>query len=146
MKAKRVLEATPKTYVVVFSAGDEAIEGLQGFARSEGLSAASLKGIGAFADARLGFFDWEAKRYEPVVVSEQVEVLSLIGDVALGEDGVPQLHAHFVLGCRDGRAVGGHLLAATVRPTLEIVLTEAPAQLRKRGDPETGLALIDLGR
>jgi uncharacterized protein len=145
VKAKRVLEATPLTYVMVFSAGDEAVAGLEGFARSERLSAASLTGIGAFSQARIGFFDWESKSYQPTEISEQVEVLSLVGDVALGEGDEPQLHAHVVLGCRDGRALGGHLLAATVRPTLEIVLTEAPARLSKRSDPESGLALIDLG-
>jgi uncharacterized protein len=49
-----------------------------------------------------------------------------------------------VLGKRDGSAVGGHLLRTTVRPTLEVILTETPVVLRRRSDPESGLALIDL--
>jgi predicted DNA-binding protein with PD1-like motif len=71
-----------------------------------------------------------------------VEVASLIGDVALSPDGKPALHAHVVLGRRNGSALAGHLGRAHVRPTLEVILTESPAHLRKRLDPESGLALI----
>jgi len=48
-----------------------------------------------------------------------------------------------VLAKPDASAHGGHLIAAHVRPTLEIVLTENPRHLRRRLDPESGLALID---
>jgi predicted DNA-binding protein with PD1-like motif len=76
-------------------------------------------------------------------LDEQVELLSLIGDVALeGDD--PQVHAHLVVGRRDGAAHGGHLPSATVRPTCEIVVTENPQHLQKQIDPESGLALIRL--
>ena len=73
---------------------------------------------------------------------EQVEVASLIGDVALGPDGKQALHIHLVLGRRDGTALAGHLAKAHVRPTLEVIVTEAPAHLRKVYDPQTGLTLI----
>jgi len=68
-------------------------------------------------------------------------VLSLLGDIALA-DGKPKLHAHVVLGKRDGSAHGGHLLEAHVRPTLEVILTESPSHLERVHDPETGLPLI----
>ena len=41
---------------------------------------------------------------------------------------------------------GGHLIAGHVRPTLELVVDEVPAHLRRRYDPESGLALINLDR
>jgi uncharacterized protein len=75
---------------------------------------------------------------------EQVEVLSLVGDVAL-KDGAPQVHAHVVVGKSDGTAHGGHILQAHVWPTLEVVLTESPKHLRRKTDAETGLAVIDVG-
>jgi len=127
--------------VLVFETGDEAVEGLTSFAREQRLSAAQLTGIGAFSDVVLGYFDWTKKDYERIPLREQVEVLSLIGDVALDGD-EPAVHAHVVVGCPDGSARGGHLLSGQVRPTLEVVLSEAPAHLRKRYDPESGLALI----
>jgi predicted DNA-binding protein with PD1-like motif len=71
-----------------------------------------------------------------------VEVLSLVGDIALDSQ-QPRVHAHVVVGKADGTAHGGHLLEAHVWPTLEVVLTKTPDTLRKRFDPETGLTLID---
>ncbi|HKP17048.1 MAG TPA: PPC domain-containing DNA-binding protein [Gaiellaceae bacterium] len=131
-------------WVLVLDKGDEPVEELERFAREHGVTAASFTGIGAFDDVVLGYFDRERKEYAEIAVTEQVEVLSLAGDVALA-DGEAKVHAHVVLGKRDGTAHGGHLLRARVWPTLEVVLAESPAELRKSHDPETGLALIDLG-
>ncbi len=142
MKSKLVNDGPQKTYVLVLDKGDEAVGSIEGFARGNGILAAQLTAIGAFSDAVLGFFDWEKKEYRKIPVREQVEVVSLIGDVALGPDGKPALHPHVVVSRSDGMAMGGHLLEAHVRPTLEVVLTESPRHLRKRKDEESGLALI----
>jgi predicted DNA-binding protein with PD1-like motif len=146
VQSKLIHEADgQKTYAIILSAGDEVVSCLNAFAAEAGLSAASLKAIGAFERAELAFLNWETKAYAPIPVNEQVEVASLIGDVALGPDGKPALHLHAVLGRADGSALAGHLKSGVVRPTLEIILTESPAHLRKREDPESGLALIALG-
>jgi predicted DNA-binding protein with PD1-like motif len=99
--------------------------------------------MGALSDAVLGYFDWQQKDYKRIPIDEQVEVLNLTGNIALA-DGEPKLHPHIVLGKADGTACGGHLLEAHVRPTLEVIITESPAHLQRRSDPETGLALIRL--
>src|SRR6516165_5537631 len=141
MKFKKINES-PKTFVTVFESGDELAVGLLQFAKEQKLSAASFKAIGALSSVRLGWFSWETKRYEPsVTLDEQVELLSLLGDVAL-KDGQPVVHAHAVVGRKDGTAHGGHLLEAHVRPTCEVVLTESPAHLQKFIDPESGIAVI----
>lgn len=134
-----------RTFVAVFDSGDEVVENLKKLAREERLSAAGLTGIGAFQDVTLGYFDLERREYLRIPVAEQVEVLSLAGNIALAE-GEPKIHAHVVVGCRDGSARGGHLLEAHVRPTLELVITEAAAHLRRTIDQATGLPLIDLRR
>lgn len=120
------------------------MECLNAFARAERLSAASFKAIGAFERSELAYFDWETKQYSPIRFNEQVEVAAFTGDIALDPDGAPAVHVHTVLGLRDGSARAGHLRLGLVRPTLEIILTEAPRHLRKRIDPQSGLALIDL--
>jgi len=136
------IEDSPKMFIVVFQTGDELADGLLQFAKKQRLSAASFKAIGAFSSVRLGWFNWEAKKYEPSVsLDEQLELLSLIGDIAQ-KDGEPVVHAHAVVGRKDGTAHGGHLLNARVRPTCEVVLTESPAHLQKQVDPESGIALI----
>jgi predicted DNA-binding protein with PD1-like motif len=131
----------PATYAVVLATGDETIGALQQFVRERKIDTAALTAIGAFERAVVGYFDWQLKDYRRIPVEEQVEVLSLIGDVAEAK-GEPALHIHAVLGRSDGSVVGGHLLEGHVRPTLEVILTEPPAHLRKKKDPETGLALI----
>jgi predicted DNA-binding protein with PD1-like motif len=73
------------------------------------------------------YFDWEKKEYLKRPVKEQVEVASLIGDVAEDPDGAPTLHIHIVVGTRDGSAKAGHLGEAHVRPTLEVIVTDSPA-------------------
>lgn len=138
----RKINESPKTFILVFKTGDELADGLLQFAKQQGVSAASFKAVGALSSVRLAWFSWESKQYEPsVTLDEQVELLSLIGDVAL-KDGEPVVHAHAVIGKKDGTAHGGHLLKARIRPTCEVVLTESPIHLQKFIDPESGLALI----
>jgi uncharacterized protein len=144
MQSKLLHEADAvRTFVLVLDTGDEAMACLSAFADAEDLDAADFTAIGAFSRAVVAFFDLERKEYEPIPVDEQVEVLAIVGHVTR-ESGGRNVHAHAVLGKRDGTAVGGHLLEGHVRPTLEIVLTESPAHLRRTKDDAIGLALIDL--
>lgn len=138
----KLLEQHPRTWVLIFDTGDELASGLTNFAKEQKLAGSSFKAIGALSSVRLGWLNWQTKRYETAVsLDEQVELLSLIGDIAL-KDGEPQVHAHVVIGKSDGTAHGGHLQEAHVRPTCEVVLTESPEHLQKRVDSESGLALI----
>ena len=143
MRSKLLNAGLPITYAVVLDTGDEVVGELGKFVREQEVEAASVTAIGAFSRAMLGYFQWETKQYKKIPVDEQVEVLSLLGDVAVGEQGAT-LHLHAVLGKADGSVVGGHLIEAHVRPTLEVILIQPPSYLRKRKDPETGLALIDI--
>ena len=132
----------PATYAVVFETGDELASGLNRFAAEHDLAGSSFKAIGAFSEVKLAWFDWENKKYRhSVELQEQVELVSLIGDVAL-KDGKPQVHAHVVVARSDGSAHGGHLLEARVRPTCEVILTENPQHLQKQIDSDSGLPLI----
>lgn len=133
-----------KTFAMIFDTGDEAMKLLLNFAREQKLSAAHFTAIGAFERGVIGYFDWQKKEYKKNSIDEQVEVVSLIGDVARTEKGEPKVHAHVVLGRSDGAALAGHLIEGHVRPTLEVILVESPAHLVRRHDEESGLALIRL--
>ena len=143
MKTKLVSGNDGTTYVAVLGEGEEAFSALSDFAAREGLSAGQVTAVGAFERAVVGWFDREARDYRRIDIGEQCEVLSLLGDIATAADG-PQLHLHAVLGLRDGTTRGGHLLEGRVWPTLEVIIREAPAEVRKTYRPELGLALIDL--
>ena len=146
MKSQLVSDtADAQVHVVILDSGEEALAALTKFANDKKLAAASLTAIGAFEKATVGWFDLASKSYRKIEVGEQSEVLSAVGDVATGDDGKPSLHVHIVLGLSDGTTRGGHLLAGTVRPTLEVVLTEVPSKLRRKKRADLGIALIDIG-
>lgn len=127
--------------MLVFDTGDEPVSLLQQFATQHHVHSAQVSGIGGFSEATLAFFDLQEKEYQPISVNEQVEVMSLIGNIAR-YDSKPKLHIHCVVGKRDGTAVGGHLLAAHVRPTLELFVTVYDAGLERELDTATNLPLL----
>lgn len=143
MHCRLIQERQPRTWVVIFEAGEDPVEQLHAFAREHLVATCHFTAIGAFERAVLGYFDVETQAYRRIPVDEQVEVLALTGNITDSEDETDKkVHAHVVLGASDGRALGGHLLEAKVRPTLELVLTEAPAHLQRHEDPQTHLPLI----
>ena len=145
MKSKLVSDGPgAQIYVIILDSGEEAFAALARFANDAKLPAASLTAIGAFERATVGWFDFASKSYRKIEVDQQCEVLSSIGDVAVGDDGKASLHVHLVLGLSDGSTRGGHLLAGIVRPTLEVVFTESPARLRRKKRADLGIALIDI--
>jgi predicted DNA-binding protein with PD1-like motif len=138
------LEDRPKTFALILETGEEIVDVVKRFAKEQRLSGSSFKAIGALSYAQLGWFNWETKKYQTAArFEEQVELLSLIGDIGI-KDGEPQVHAHVVIGRSDGTAHGGHLQKAMVRPTCELILTESPEKMQKQIDPESGIALIRL--
>src|SRR6266568_1180692 len=113
MTSRLLAEDGQKIFAVIFDSGDEVASGLAAFAERHHLGAAHFTAIGACQNVTLGYFEWQGKTYKKILVSEQVEVLSLVGDVAL-ENGHPKVHAHVVIGKSDGSAHGGHLIEAHV--------------------------------
>jgi uncharacterized protein len=145
MKSSLVWEnAGERTFVLVLDPGDEAFAAISEFAGRENLRGASLTALGAFERAKLGWFDMDKKQYRHIEVDQQCELLSAVGDIAEGDDGSASLHLHVVLGLSDGSTKGGHLLQATVRPTMEVTVVETPVHLRRKKRPDLGIALISL--
>ena len=140
-EAALLSDGDAKTYLLVFHTGQEVMDGLLAFARKHNLVAGHLTGIGAISHAVIGYFDPQKKAYLRTQEKEQAEVLSLTGNLALYNN-EPFFHVHVALGLRDGSARGGHLFAATVRPTVELVLTASSRSVQRKIDPETGLPLL----
>ena len=139
-----LLDEGEKIFVLVFDAGDEVVANLMKFVMENGLTAGYFTAIGALRDVTLGYFNIEKRDYKRIPIKEQVEVLSLMGNIALDQEAKPKVHAHIVVGKSDGTAHGGHLIEAYVRPTLEVILQETPGHLSRKFDQTSGLALIDL--
>ena len=131
-----------KQYAVIFYKGDEAFSGLMEFAEKYHVTSAHFTAIGALNGATLGWFDPQRKMYRKIPIDGQHEVIGMSGDIALYQ-GKPVVHTHMVLGTSDGTTRAGHVLAAYVFPTLEVMVTVDPITMQKRFDPETDLTLID---
>jgi len=145
MNSKRLDTGREKTFVLVFEPGEEVMAGLLAFASEQRMAGAHFTAIGAFEKVTLGFFDPQKKDYKKTPIDEQVELMSLVGNIARDHHGQPRIHAHVVVGKSDGTAHGGHLMDAHVRPTLEVVLVESARKLCRTMHPELGAALLDLG-
>jgi predicted DNA-binding protein with PD1-like motif len=144
MKSKTIKENANRVFVLILDEGEEAFETITEFANREKIDGASVTAIGAFSEAKVGWFDLAARKYKPIAVNEQCEVLSLIGDIAQGDDGKASLHLHAVLGLQDGSLRGGHFISGAVQPTLEVTITETIEHLRRRKRPDLGIALISV--
>lgn len=143
MKVELISEmGETKEYVIIFGKGDEALSGLLDFADKYQVTSGHFTAIGALSGAVLAWFDPQRKMYREIPINEQVEVLSMVGDFALYQ-GKPTVHTHMVVGARDGRTSGGHVIEAVVFPTLEVFVTVDAHPLNKKYDRETDLTLID---
>ncbi|HEV2355751.1 MAG TPA: DUF296 domain-containing protein [Puia sp.] len=143
MEHQLLNDGPEKTYALILQYDEEAMEELKAFAVREKLFGCRFTAVGAFSSAELGFFDFSIKDYQRIQIGEQTEVLSMLGDISQYQ-GKPKVHAHVVLGKRDGTAHGGHLLRAVVRPTLEIILTGSPVWMKRKMDERSGIPLIEL--
>lgn len=143
MQCKLLNRGAQKTFALILEYGEDPMEEIKKFAAGEMGQACSFTAVGAFSEAEVGFFDFSIKDYVRIPFHEQMEVLSMIGDITVYEN-QPKVHAHVVLGKRDGTTCGGHLLKAVVHPTLEIILTESPSWMQRQMDAESGIPLIRL--
>jgi predicted DNA-binding protein with PD1-like motif len=104
---------------------------------------AVLTGLGAVRGATVSYWNAETQQYETHQLAEQMEVTSLVGNVAL-RDGTPFIHAHANFGRRDLSVVGGHVNELIVHPTLEVWLRSEPLEVQRELDESCGLYVMQL--
>ncbi|HWB28006.1 MAG TPA: PPC domain-containing DNA-binding protein [Chitinophagaceae bacterium] len=143
MKYKLLNDDIQKTYALVLESGEEVMACLNDFAGKNDIHSARFSAIGAFSHTTVGFFDFSIKDYKKNVFDEQMEVLTITGDISTYK-GKIKIHTHAVLGRKDGTAHGGHLLKAIVHPTLEIIVTSSVPYLERAMDADSGIPLIKL--
>jgi hypothetical protein len=143
MKTRLLSEnAGVKNYVAVLAKGDEVMSGLTDFARENKVTSASFTAIGAFSHATVAWFDDSRKEFKLIPIKQQVELVSMIGDITLVNN-KPAVHTHVSVASSDGTVRGGHVINAFVFPTLELFMTVYPTPLHKQPDEATRLELID---
>lgn len=139
MKYKRFGE----DIVARLEVGEEVIASLRDIAEKEGLTFASVSGIGAADDIAVSVYDVGAKRYFDNEYREPMEITSILGTVS-EMDGEPYIHIHLTAGRADGTVIGGHLKRAVISATCELVLHTVYGRVPRFYDERTGLNLMEL--
>jgi predicted DNA-binding protein with PD1-like motif len=131
-------------HLVRLERGEKVIASLRRFAKRYRIGFAAFRAIGTLDQVTLGYYDSDSQAYRNQALDEAVEVLNLSGNISRGADGEHIVHAHVTVGGPDYTALGGHVVEATVGPTLELVVDTWPTSVQRRHDPDTGLDLWDL--
>jgi len=137
------VEASSKRIIVAkLERGEDLLDSLAALAEKHGVVSAFFSGIGALSAANIGFF--EKGEYKPIRLESDLEVVSCLGNISY-RNGEVAVHAHMVVGDRNGNAFGGHVLeGCIVSVTFEVFLVEIDRRIERAKDKVTGLFLLDL--
>ncbi len=130
--------------IIKLDEGEEVISALREWATKQRIFSGTFYAMGALGRALLGYFDPQTRDYVKIPVETQTEVVSMFGNLAVGEEKTPIFHIHAVLSFPDGHAIGGHLFEGVVNPTLEITFFPLRKLLLRQYNPKTGLKLLSL--
>lgn len=131
-----------RIFVGRFKLRSDLLMSLTEFCKEENIKLGVFSVIGALTNAKLGYYDQDAKKYvECVSLEKKLEITSCIGNISL-KDVEIFVHAHIILADHKGHCYGGHLMPGSIIFAAEYYIKElAGAKLERRYDPETGLSL-----
>ncbi len=127
-------------WVIRLDKGEEILETLKGFAADKGIRLGTIRGIGAVNKATIGVFLTGSKEYLRREVAGDHEITSLEGNISR-MDGEVYLHVHANLADVRNNTIGGHLNAAVVSATCEVVVQILDGEMEREFNEEVGLNL-----
>ncbi len=138
--------------VVRIDKGEELCAMLLELAEKEDIRMAGVTGIGASGDVTLGVFNPRIKEYKSVRYEGDYEIASVTGNLSR-RDGKPYLHLHAVIGDPtrkfewhhnpSGVTYSGHLNAAVISATCELVIDVIDGEVGRKFSDEVGLNLYE---
>ena len=129
-EGRRLLVRVPK--------GVELVGYIAELLREQDVRQGFISGIGALADAAVGFYDQQTHAYHELELAGGHEIVSLLGNISL-RDGAPHAHLHAALAGHDGKVIGGHLARGTVFLTELVIVEFTGRELERVFDEPTGL-------
>ncbi len=134
---------TPSGYLMVLRQGDDVLAHIESLAKSENIPSASFTGIGFASEVTFGFYDFEAKKFNPKTF-KKVEMGSLTGSVAWNEKG-PSIHVHGVATDDKFNAYGGHILSLYVGTgSMEIYINVNDKKLERQVEQPLNANVLQL--
>src|SRR5512144_2084331 len=130
-------------WILRLDTDDEIFGTITRFVGERAIDTATVSGIGAVHHVVLGYFDRSTREYVRHSIEEDVEIVSLAGNITLKE-GKPFPHLHVIVSGREFQAKAGHLFEGKVGATCEVVITPLVGYVQRIKDDSTGLFLLDL--
>ena len=129
-------------YMVRMDPGEEILTEVTALCEAENIRLGEFRALAAVNHLELAVYDVAEKKFYRSSMDGAFEVTSLFGTIS-EKDGSVYLHAHLSATGADGSAVGGHLNAAEVSGTCEMVLEAFEGHAGRRYDEATGLNVLE---
>ena len=121
--------------------GEEILEQMKAICQQENVKLASVSALGAVDDFTVGVYKVDEQKYYANHFEGAYEIVSLTGTVnTMG--GEYYAHLHMSAGNDRGEVFGGHLNAARISATCEMVIDVIDGVVERRADSEVGLTLF----
>jgi len=130
-------------YLMVLREGDDVLANIESLVKEKQIPSANFTGIGFASEATFGFYDFNAKKFNPKTFNK-VEMGSLTGSIAWKEE-KPSIHVHGVATDDKFDAYGGHILALKVGTgSMEIYITVHNEKLERKLEQPLGANVLQL--
>jgi uncharacterized protein len=137
----KIIHKQKNKYVLRFDLGEDVMEGLKDFSKKQKIKSADFSAIGACREIVLSFYNLKTKKYEDKLVKEDLEITSLIGNIAhLGKEII--IHSHGNFSDDKMKVMGGHVKKLIVSATCEVILSVMDKKIIRGYDEVTGLNLM----
>lgn len=130
-------------FLLSLARGEDVLDGIVRACVARDVGHAWIQGIGAIEQVTIGAYDLERRTYLREDLDGGWELLSLNGNFGWA-DGEPVLHPHVMISDMQNHSRGGHLFAARVHVTLEVVVFTGAERLERAHDEAVGLKLWNL--
>lgn len=132
-------------YLMRLEQGEQLTQSLRYFIEELNIKTAWLQGLGGVNAVELGYYQLSTQQYIWRLIRQPLELISLQGNISVGEDGQPAMHLHGTFSDAAMHAFGGHIKEAEIAATCEILITVWQRDpIRRQHDNRTGLSLLQL--
>lgn len=138
----KLIHTQDNFYTLNFQKGDEVMSGLADFLKENNIKAGHISGLGAASHLEIAYYNLETKEYERKQFTEDVEILSLNGNIGVKEGGELVVHMHGTFGRNDFSVFGGHIFEMVISGAGEIQIAAFFGEINRAYDEESGLTLM----
>lgn len=134
-----------ETIYVRIDKDEDAISNIMEICKKENILAGQFQGIGACGTATVSTYLPDIDEFTDHTISGMLEMVSLMGNITVDDNGKPFLHSHAVFSYLDEAGkpaiLAGHLTKAVINYTGEISIMPAMGVIGRMLDLKTGISI-----